>query len=74
MHRLLLVLLETTKSALRSRRDLALENLALRQQLAVLRHQVKRARPTKADRVFWAVLSQMWNRWREALVFVNSRA
>jgi len=71
MFRLLLALLGTAKSALKAHRELALENLALRQQLAVLRHQVKRARPTKADRLFWVVLSRVWDRWREALVFVK---
>jgi len=71
MLRLLLALLETTKSAFKSHGDLALENLALRQQLSVLRHQVTRARPTKMDRAFWVVLSQLWDRWTDSLVFVK---
>ncbi len=71
MLRLLLALLETVRSAFKTRRDLALENLALRQQLSVLRHQVARARPTKTDRAFWVVLSQCWDRWTDSLVFVK---
>lgn len=51
--------------------ELALENLALRQQLSVLRHQVKRARPTTMDRAFWVVASQVWDRWRDTLVIVK---
>jgi len=51
MLRLLVVLLPTLRSALRSRRDLVVENLALRQQLATL---ASRRRPVlrPADRLF----------------------
>ncbi len=38
---------------LRRRTTLALENLALRQQLAVLRRSVKRPRLRPRDRIFW---------------------
>ena len=41
---------------LHTRTDLAIENMALRQQLNVLRRSVKRVRLRKRDRVFWAVL------------------
>ncbi len=44
-------------------RQLALENLALRQQIAVLQRSVKRPRLTKSDRVFWVLLSKVWNDW-----------
>ena len=71
MLRLLFTFLETARSAFKTRRDLALENLALRQQLSVLRHQVTRARPMKTDRAFWVVLSQLWDRWTDSLVFVK---
>jgi hypothetical protein len=52
-------------------RELALENLALRQQLAVMKR--KRPRPPlrKADRVFGVWLSRSWNHWRQALVIVR---
>jgi len=71
MLRLLRALLPTLRSALRTRTDLALENLALRQQLAALRQQPKRPQVRFADRLFWAWLSRFWGRWREALVFVQ---
>ena len=52
-------------------RSLALENLALRQQLAMYR----RARPKPAarwtDRIFWVGLRQWWPDWRSALVVVR---
>ena len=48
-------------------RELALENLALRQQLAVW----KAARLTEMDRVFWVVLSRLWRNWRSSLQVVR---
>ncbi len=56
---------------MRCQRDLVIENLALRQQLAVLKHRHSRPRPTDADRVFWVVLSQIWAGWRETLHVVQ---
>jgi hypothetical protein len=52
-------------------RDLALENLALRQQLAIFkrRHPHPSLRPT--DRIFWVWLSKIWAGWREALIIVK---
>ena len=46
--------LRTLASAFKARRDLALENLALRQQLAVLKHKKQRKRPklSQLDRLF----------------------
>jgi len=70
MLRLLAALLPTLLSAMRSRRHLVIENLALRQQLATLagrRH--PDIRP--ADRVFWVLLRRYWCRWAEALAIVR---
>lgn len=53
------------------RRNLLLENIALRQQLVVLRRQVVRVRLKPRDRVFWAVLSRLWSRSRECLFLVQ---
>ena len=50
MGSLALVLLRSLTSGLRSRRHLVLENLALRQQLAVLRHRHQRPRFSPASR------------------------
>jgi hypothetical protein len=59
------------RAALRERCDLALENLALRQQLGVLKRRKGVPRLKKGDRVFWVVLSQIWAPWRQALHMVN---
>jgi len=53
------------------RAALAAENLALRQQLAVLQRSVRRPRLRAADRVFWVWLSRPWRRWKDALVIVK---
>src|ERR1700730_13609288 len=48
-------------------REVALENLALRQQLAVMKRQSPRPRLRRADRLFWVWLSRIWPNWRNAL-------
>jgi len=50
---------------------LALENLALRQQLAVLKYQRPRPALTDTDRRFWVLLSRIWSGWRASLHFVQ---
>jgi putative transposase len=71
MFALLLSMLSTLRSALRTRADLALENLALRQQLANLRCTSARPRLRGIDRAFWLVLSRLWSRWADVLVVVK---
>ena len=68
---MLILILRTVISALRSHRALALENLALRHQLDVLRRNYKRPRPTNQDRTLWIILSRFWTNWRKALVVVQ---
>lgn len=64
-------LLATARSSLTSQRGLALENLALRRQLAVLKRTTKRPKLTKADRVFWVALPRLWKGWQHALILVK---
>jgi hypothetical protein len=47
------------------------ENLALRQQLAILRRKTPRPRLVPIDRAFWIVLSRLWPRWTDALGIVK---
>jgi putative transposase len=68
---LLLSLLATLRSAFHTHAELALENLALRQQLASLSRSSPRPRLRLTDRAFWVGLSQIWSRWADALVIVK---
>jgi proteasome lid subunit RPN8/RPN11 len=71
MFELLRPLLRSGLSALKRRRNLVIENLALRQQLAVLSHSKPRPRLSNADRMFWIALGRYWDDWRDHLVIVK---
>ena len=59
-------------SMFKSSAQLRLENLALRQQLAVLRRSApKRLKLTPGDRIFWVWLRRVWGDWRSALLIVK---
>ena len=55
----------------RSRTDTALEVLALRQQVAVLKRKRPRPKVNSLDRLFWTALRQCWPRWTDVLVLVK---
>jgi putative transposase len=71
MVRWLGILFGTVRSCLRTHRELELENLALRQQLAVWKARERRPRLTELDRIFWICLSRLWTRWRQSLHLVR---
>ena len=58
-------------AAVRARRDLVLENLALRHQLAVYTRGRRRPRLRRHDRRFWSLLARGWSGWRGTLVMVE---
>jgi len=65
---LLRLLPGTLRRSLRSRSELMLENLALRQQLAMYK------RPTRvvaSDRLFWTAMARLWPRQRSVLLAVR---
>jgi putative transposase len=66
-----LALLVALRVFFRTRRDTALEILALRQQVAVLKR--KRPRPSlnSVDRLFWTTLRRIWSRWADVLIIVK---
>jgi len=66
MFPLVFAVLRSLAAALQTRRDLVLENLALRHQLLVLNRTAKTPALRNADRLFWAVLIMMWSRWMKA--------
>ena len=65
------LLLRSLVSTFKTRRSLALENLALRQQLAVLQRSVKRPRLSNLDRGLWVLLRRFWTDWAKVLVIVK---
>src|ERR1700719_2609782 len=60
-------------SAFRSREDLVLENLSLRQQLLALHVQRPRHRLTALHKLFWVALRTCWSGWSKPLVLVTPR-
>jgi len=52
-------------------RQLALENLALHQQLAVYKRTVPRPKLRTTDRLFWLARARVWAGWRLPLVIVT---
>jgi len=68
---MILSLLHSLVSAFKTRRSLALENLALRQQLAVLQRSGKRPRISNVERGFWVLLRRIWPDWDSVLVTVK---
>src|SRR5580698_4944284 len=71
MPRMLRLLFLLVVRFVRSRHDLLLENLALRQQLAVLARRHPQPKFSQSDRLFWIALRRLWPGWRKALVLVR---
>ena len=68
----LLLLWAFVRATVRSRSELAVENLLLRQQLAVLtRPTRKRPRLRPLDRLFWALARHLRRDWRQQLFVVR---
>lgn len=55
----------------RSRHNLLIENLALRQQLVVLKRKHPRPKLLADDRIFWCFLRRFWSSWKESLILVS---
>ncbi len=71
MFQLLFGVLFWFSAFLRSRHDLALELVALRQQLGVLKRKHPRPRLDRFDRLFWLALRRVWSRWTDVLLIVK---
>jgi len=52
-------------------KNLFLENLALRQQLAIMKQKNKRPKIRLRDRIFWVFLSSFWKDWKSVLIVVK---
>jgi putative transposase len=65
------LLLGTLTDLARNKSELVAENALLRQQLIILRRQVKRPACTKTDRMLLVLLARMVRTWKQALVIVQ---
>jgi putative transposase len=68
---LAMAILRSVFALFRSRRDQAIVELALRQQLEVYKRRHRRPRLSPLDRAFWIALVRLWPRWKQALVIVK---
>ena len=57
---ILLLLFAVLRAVCVNQAQLAVENMALRQQLAILRAKSKRPRTTWSQRLFWVLLARWW--------------
>ena|SRR6516164_2545415 len=71
MIRLLLAFLSWFGAFFRSRHDLGLELVALRQQVGVLKRKNPRPPLSPWDRLFWLGLRRWWSQWASVLVVVK---
>ncbi len=65
------LILGTLTDLARSKSELVAENVLLRQQLVILRRQVKRPACTKTDRMLLVLLARMVRTWKQALFIVQ---
>lgn len=73
MVQILGVLIASCARVFRSRRNLLLENLALRQQLSLMVRKRPRRRPTLPDKLFWSVMSRIWSGWKRTILIVQPK-
>jgi len=62
-----------TVNGFRSRENLLLENLALRQPLLALHSHRPRSRLSTGHKLFWVVLRGLWSGWKRPLVLVTPK-
>ena len=55
----------------RHRESVVLENLVLRQQLAVLKRRHPRPHLGLLDKLFWVAVRRFWSQWRQSLIVVT---
>jgi transposase InsO family protein len=55
----------------RLRQDLLVENLALRQQLSVLKRRNRRPKLAALDKLFWVLARRFWSGWEKSLLIVT---
>ncbi len=71
MFSIIAVLTGTMLRVFRTRRNLLLENLVLRQQLTVFKRKRPRPRIAALDKLFWVLARRFWSGWKQALIVVT---
>ena len=71
MFRFVRLFIGTMVRLFRSQQSLLLENLALRQQLSVLKRRHPRPTLGSFDRLFWVVAQRVWSGWKQSLLIVT---
>jgi hypothetical protein len=72
MPALLLFIFRFVRLLLSGHQAIAIENAALRLQLAAFQRERKRPVLTTFDRVFWITLRRLWSGWRRPLLYVQA--
>ena len=67
------VVLAYIRAFLVSRHRLALEVIAVRQQLAVWKRKQPRPKLKRLDRLFWITLCRLWTDWRKPFLSLSQR-
>ena len=71
MFRFLRLIFALVRRSFRSRRDLLMENLVLRQQLSALKRRNPRQRVTAIDKLFLVLTRRIWSGWKQSLILVS---
>ncbi len=71
MFRVFIAVAHALRALFRSRFEIAIENVALRQQLAVMKQSRGRPRLRGSDRLFWVLLRRVWSGWTGTLIIVK---
>jgi putative transposase len=69
--RFFFILIKFIQVVRKSKSELILENLALRQQLAIYQSKKTKYKLTNLDRSFWIALKQSWSKWMNTLIIVK---
>jgi len=69
--RLFTIFLLIFQSLFKSKENLVLENIALRQQLSTYQTKRRKPRLTNIDRSFWIALKLVFSRWMDFLIIVK---
>ena len=69
---LLLFVFRFVRLLLSGHQTVAIENAALRMQIAAFQRKRKRPLLTTLDRVFWVTLRTLWSDWRHPLLYVQA--